>query len=268
MKTNKTNRIQRCLFTAFLLLFCIAADAQDTTDRVITKGGSVIYGTIIEQNFLEKRIRIQTVEGSILVLNMSDIKEITKSNTALNVTSPSEEYKGWTEDEPINEDPRNTKGNKLYRKCRLLLEVGYGVGVEYENNRENRLATNLSVGYQFNPYVYLGLGIGYHEFTENRLNAVPLFLNFRTDFVNKVVNPFFDFKIGYSPLGDFEEAGYASLGLGIRFSHMSLSIASDALAQRVGTRYYKYRYDYHFDIGKNDEIICFNNIFVKIGFDF
>ena len=79
---------------------------------------------------------------------------------------------------------------------------------------------------------------------KNQIISLPLFINFRTDFVNKVVTPFFDIKIGYSPLGKFDKAGYASLGLGFRFWHLNISIASDALAQSIGSNGYTYSNDY------------------------
>ena len=61
MKTNRNRTIQRMLLTAFLFMFCIVTNAQEKTDRVEMKSGSIIYGTVIEQNFSEKRIKIIAV---------------------------------------------------------------------------------------------------------------------------------------------------------------------------------------------------------------
>lgn len=74
-----------------------------------------------------------------------------------------------------------------------------------------------SHGFQFNPYIFLGGGVGVHYCTFDHFNlevAVPIFANFRANFSSGKVSPYFDAKLGYSAS---EIRGlYASPSIGVR----------------------------------------------------
>lgn len=75
-----------------------------------------------------------------------------------------------------------------------------------------------SHGYQLNPNIFLGAGVGFHAYSLDHIDgsyAVPFFANFRVNMNSKKISPFFDAKIGYS-VGDFQ-GFYASPSFGVRF---------------------------------------------------
>ena len=88
-------------------------------------------------------------------------------------------------------------GNGLKRGFRGIAELGYEVAIN--DDGDNSPILNLSGGYQLNSYVFLGAGIGLRHYNDNDKTSVPIFFNFRSDFVNTKVNPFVDVKLGLSP---------------------------------------------------------------------
>ena len=76
--------------------------------------------------------------------------------------------------------------------------IDFGGGFAAGSSGSALVSLSTSHGYQFNPYYYLGAGVGYnyHAFTLG--NSIPLFANFRTNLLNTRISPFVDFKIGYS----------------------------------------------------------------------
>ena len=103
-------------------------------------------------------------------------------------------------------------GNGLKRGFRGIAELGYEVAIN--DNGDNSPILNLSGGYQLNSYVFLGAGIGLRHYNDNDKTSVPIFFNFRSDFVNTKVNPFVDVKLGLSPS---YSRGFGSVGMGCRF---------------------------------------------------
>ena len=103
-------------------------------------------------------------------------------------------------------------GNGLKRGFRGIAELGYEVATNKDG--ENSPILNLSAGYQLNPYIFLGAGVGLRHYNDNDKNSVPIFFNFRSDFVNAKINPFVDVKLGFSPS---YSRGFGSAGMGCRF---------------------------------------------------
>ena len=103
-------------------------------------------------------------------------------------------------------------GNGLKRGFRGIAELGYEVATNKDG--ENSPILNLSAGYQLNPYIFLGAGVGLRHYKDNDKNSVPIFFNFRSDFVNAKINPFVDVKLGLSPS---YSRGFGSVGMGCRF---------------------------------------------------
>ena len=103
-------------------------------------------------------------------------------------------------------------GNGLKRGFRGIAELGYEVATNKDG--ENSPILNLSAGYQLNPYIFLGAGVGLRHYKDNDKNSVPIFFNFRSDFVNAKINPFVDVKLGFS---HSYSRGFGSAGMGCRF---------------------------------------------------
>ena len=89
-------------------------------------------------------------------------------------------------------------------------------GVYYKINTMGYALTT-SQGYQINPYIYVGAGLGVHLYSMDNFDtsvALPIFANFRANFTKTKVSPFFDAKIGYSVI-DLKGL-YLSPSLGVR----------------------------------------------------
>ncbi len=93
-------------------------------------------------------------------------------------------------------------------KCyRGFADAGYSFGLgDYEFGR---FEINTSHGYQINPYIYLGAGLGFHFMSEYETPNmsipldvressvdIPLFANARVNFGKWKLTPFIDFKAG------------------------------------------------------------------------
>ena len=103
-------------------------------------------------------------------------------------------------------------GNGIKRGFRGIAELGYEVATNKDG--ENSPILNLSAGYQLNPYIFLGAGVGLRHYNDSEKTSVPIFFNFRSDFVNAKINPFVDVKFGFSPS---YTRGFGSAGMGCRF---------------------------------------------------
>ena len=76
--------------------------------------------------------------------------------------------------------------------------IDFGGGFAAGPNGSPLVSMSTSHGYQFNPYYYLGVGVGYNYHAFILGNSIPLFANFRTNLLTTSISPFIDFKIGYS----------------------------------------------------------------------
>lgn len=115
-------------------------------------------------------------------------------------------------------------------------------GVYYEMNTLG-FGITTSQGYQINPYVYVGAGLGvqYCNFDNFESSvSVPIFANLRANFTRGMISPFFDAKIGYSTV-DLEGL-FLSPSFGVRFglrNNMGINL-------QVGYTLQGYDYvDYH-----------------------
>jgi hypothetical protein len=110
---------------------------------------------------------------------------------------------GITHEKIQNSSVAKQKSKKGYQG---IIEIGYAMGIgEYGMNN---LKLNLINSIRCNPYFSIGLGIGLRikhdkmEFYENRkwpsLNnrLYPIFLDLRTNFMNKKVSPYLSLGLG------------------------------------------------------------------------
>ena len=214
-KTNKRTEMKRIVLSMLLALgsvaFCMAQEMQEV---VYLKNGSIIRGTIIEQ-VPDKSLKIQTNDGSIFAYEMAEVDKITKEQATA--------YE--------NNKRLTPNGNGVKRGYRGFVDLGYAIGRLY-NGPKNRMEVTTSHGYQFNPYIYAGLGTGFHYYFgddyigDDFIWAVPIFANFRADFMNKKIAPFLDLKIGYIIYND-ANGFYLSPTFGYRFglkSNLALNV--------------------------------------------
>ena len=98
---------------------------------------------------------------------------------------------------------QNTSGN-CYRG---FVDAGYEVGIgDYEFGR---FVVNTTHGYQFNPYIFLGAGTGFHFMSEYKTKDmdialdtreskvdIPIYANAHVNFTKNKISPFIDGKAG------------------------------------------------------------------------
>ncbi|MFV0539409.1 MAG: hypothetical protein ACK5M3_18890 [Dysgonomonas sp.] len=101
------------------------------------------------------------------------------------------------------------------RGFRGFIDYAYIHGLDATKN--HRLEYAMSLGFQFNPIFYTGIGAGYTvTLKKGRDAALPVFINQRINFLDEYTTPFWDLKLGYSVA---EGKGfYLSSGFGVSFT--------------------------------------------------
>lgn len=218
------------------------------SDIVYLNNGSVIQGTIVEQ-IPNKSIKVQTKDGNLIDCQEDDVLKIVKE--------------GGTFDINDNSHQRSSGLNSGYRGS---IELGcyFGTG----DYRIDRLNFHFINGMQINPYFSLGIGTGVYFFMneyddlEDGPFLIPIFADFRFNFINKPVSPYLSFDIGYSfnASDDFKGEGLllnSSIGVSFKISRdRELYTGIGYQLQKVRGGYY---YDSHIDSGA---------VAFKVGFAF
>ncbi|MBO4483100.1 MAG: hypothetical protein J5735_04720 [Prevotella sp.] len=230
------------IFMLFAALSCyIGMLAQDVRDVVYLKNGSIIKGMVIEQIPTES-LKIKTSDGSLFVYKMEEVLKIVK-------------------EEVVKEEVPTISKNGLKRGFRVIGELGYEV--ESADGDDNSPVINFTAGYQLAQKVFLGAGIGLRYYMDDEKSSVPIYFNFRSDFINAKINPFVDVKLGYSPS---LEGCFFSVGMGCRFKvgeNHGLSLLTGFAIQ---DRKYKDDYYYYDDCGIFQDAMT--SAFITVGFDF
>ena len=118
---------------------------------------------------------------------------------------------------------------------RGFAEPGLGVGTDEADWSYTSFSATTIHGYQIIPQVFIGGGLGIHEYIttdtgeydgndyNDVVSVIPLFFDARFDFIPARVSPFVDMRLGYT-LGDLEGL-YLSPSVGVRLNKVSLSAA-------------------------------------------
>jgi len=189
----------------FLLAFASNIYSQGNYEDVVyLKNGSVIHGLIIEQ-VPNESLKIQTRDKNIFVFKMDEILKITKEQPVVQPPVSAA---------PVIKEPPKPKTKKVsgYTNITELTfsrsfsqthsyNGYYGYGYRYDSHFDNinngpSFGIQTVNGYQFNPYLSMGVGIGMKAYSE--LFLVPLFLDFHATFINAKVSPFIAAEIGNS----------------------------------------------------------------------
>ncbi|MBK5722671.1 hypothetical protein JGH11_17485 [Dysgonomonas sp. Marseille-P4677] len=104
--------------------------------------------------------------------------------------------------------------NREIRGFRAFLDYAYIQGIGKSKN--NRFETAGSVGFQFNPIFYIGVGTAFDLTLNDADSSLPIFLNPRINFLDESTTPFWDLKVGYSAA--MGKGFYCSTSLGISLS--------------------------------------------------
>jgi hypothetical protein len=216
---KKLNNMKKYLPLLLLAQITIVSFGQSKYHSIVyLKNESIIQGVITEQ-VLKKSFQLETAGTNVFVVQMDAIERFKEPTSRLQ-----EGYKG-------------------------LIELVYAVGIgEFGMDR---LKLNIVNGYQINPYFSLGFGTGLGYFFERELAElalmIPVYADFRANFMNNNVFPYLSLGVGYSfyalnPF--FERVGYLLISTaGVSF------LVSDKLAMNVGIGYEVQR----MLIGKSDQ---------------
>ena len=209
----------------FVLTTTLTFAQSNYQDVVYLKNGSIIRGMIIEQ-IPNKSIKIETSDRSIFVYPMDEIEKLTKE---------------------LDQSKRgNTTGSRS--GYRGIVETGYQVGVGSYSN--GRLKLNIVNGYQFSPYFSMGLGVGLRYYTDEEEALIPIFADFRANFMDNKVTPYFSLGAGYSfdPGNDLRGVGFLlNPAFGIKFNlseKVGIHVGIDYEMQRATFSHYSVNYYY------------------------
>lgn len=236
-----------CLFA--LMSGALFAQNAGLQDVVYLKNGSVIRGMIIEQVPGES-LKIETRDGNIFVYKMDEISKMTRETGR----PAASQWQGRRQSYGFQAKSRSYAG---------LLEAGYGIGVSGYGGRFEFDVVN---GYQFNPYFYLGFGIGVNVWTNGSdIVTLPFFAHLRANFMDRPVSPFFALSAGYnlSATSDVKGGFMVEPTLGVAFR------TSDRTAVTLGVGYSGQRYkEEGYYYGYYEETLWASAIRIKVGFTF
>lgn len=236
------------LISLFISSFCYSQN--NLIDVVYLKNGSMVRGVIIEQ-VPNQSLKIRTADGSVFVYNISDVEKMTREEPIVQ-----ERTYNRNNSRNYTRTITTTPSNKTLRGYKGFVDMGY----TFASDDEDRVEMSTSHGYQFNNYLFVGGGVAYHYYADwwydSEAYAMPIFANFRANFMNKKVTPFTDVRVGYS-VGDLE-GGYAYVGLGARFKLVNKL----ALNLTLGFSYQEYEYGWY------DDMTDTSGFNMKFGFEF
>ena len=240
--------MKRAFILAFFAIVAIVTVAQpkpNYRDVIYLKNGSVIKGYYKDFNPSDS-IRMETIDGGYFVCAVSDVVRIAKENTQIYVMKEQQD-----------------EGLQRWRK------KGYRGFVEYSSKfslmkiKFTGTGLNTVHGYQFNPYIFTGAGLGIEHITfqiagisiSNADAIVPFFADVRFYPLPKRITPYIEGRGGYAVWGI--NGPYAMGALGCDFS----------LSPRFGL-YVALGYTYHGYKEDDGTRSHFNSITVKTGIHF
>ena len=205
----------------FALITIVSFGQSNYQDVVYLKNGSIIRGVIVEQ-VPNKSIKIETADRNVFVYQMDEIEKLTK-----------EPYIG-----KIGSFTNNTGLQTGYKG---IVELGYQIGTG--DFGMDRLKLNIINAYQLNPYFSLGFGTGLRFYFDEDAAVIPVFADFRANFIDNKISPYLSLGIGYSfdATNGFEGVGFLlNPTVGVSF------MVSDKSAINVGLGYEMQRTEFLF----------------------
>lgn len=150
----------------------------------------------------------------------------------------------------------NSVSAGLEKGYHAFIEAGYGVGTG--DYGVDRIELSTTHGYQINPYIFVGGGLGVNYYHSPDLWSMPIFANARVNFINSKISPFFDLKIGaaigltnnsessYSGEAKGSVSGfYFSPSIGCRFNKFTISAGYELQHLSAEAKYTSYSNYYY-----------------------
>jgi len=102
--------------------------------------------------------------------------------------------------------------------ARLPYNIAPGTEYAIYNGKKaniSNVAVSQFFGFQFNPYLALGAGVGFEFWTNNKSGFVPLYVDFRVNMTDERISPHWYLNAGYAPRWHIDNRPYnASTGTG------------------------------------------------------
>ncbi len=200
--------MKRLLFWLLLLITQTYAFSQNNRETVYLKNGDEIRGNII--GFVpDKSVTIVAVEGDTFVYDLTKVDKITR-----------ESILSYYED---NDD----------RSDYIAPEKGYRflLSLDLMAGKMSGLKWTTVHGVQLNKNIFLGVGTGFciaDDFYDFHM-SVPLFLDFRSDFLEERVSPFVEARVGGVCALEGSSGFYGDFSFGSRMRRFSISAGVETL---------------------------------------
>ena len=162
-----------------LLVISINTNAQDYTEVVYLKNGSIIRGVIIEQ-VPGVNLKIKTGDGNVFVYQISEVEKIAKEA-----------------EERVNSSYKkiDQEGSGSYFHS---AQISYGIGfgkVEGIGLQDSYSGLKITNGAWINHAIAVGLGVGAQR--HHLAIYVPLTMDWRFSLSNKNFSPIINASLGY-----------------------------------------------------------------------
>ncbi|MGN0028448.1 MAG: hypothetical protein ACI35Q_01770 [Marinilabiliaceae bacterium] len=222
-------RLKEVLFSVAALL-CASAAAQDPAgqDVVYLRNGSVIHGDVVEVT--PQSVKVVNGFGDRMVFEMPDVERIVKEPRPAAALSPATAAEAPASD-ALGCPARGYRGFVDFNVMEGFLVNDGGYDGHYSH--AGLLTTH---GYQFNPRIFVGAGLGVLWQTDDNQGSdfdclIPVYSAFRCDFVARKVSPFVDVRLGgFSNTANSEFRGfYMSLAVGVRVRRFNASLGYEYL---------------------------------------
>ena len=151
-----------------------------------------------------------------------------------------------------------------------FVDVGGAFGVGTYG--DGLVSVSSTHGYQFNPYFFLGVGVGVNYHFNWSTVFIPVYADARGYFMNNDIAPFIGLKVGYSV---FDGMGfYFNPSVGVRFiatSKLGLNLSIGYNMQRTDITFRQYYYNprtHDSYVNSYDERNTIGGVMFKLGFEF
>lgn len=174
--------MKKILLILGVLFITIAIHAQEPSvlDVVYFKNGSIIRGLVVEQ-IPNESLKIATMDGSLFVYKMDEVEKILKEQNLAK--------RGYFTHESLR--------FSAYRPgYQGEIEISYGIGVG--DLGSSRVIFQTVHGYRFNPYLFVGAGVGVDYNTDIESVFIPVFANVKGYFTRTMVRPYISLDLGYA----------------------------------------------------------------------
>ncbi|MBQ7856742.1 MAG: hypothetical protein IJ348_06485 [Alistipes sp.] len=164
----------------------IIANAQENKESTVKlRSGIIVRGDIVEQ-IPNESITVRTADGDVFVYRMNEVASI--------------KYADEVQKKEIAEKKLANGGKFMKNKGYEGSVFGF-FGADALDYGQPTYGVNIINGYRFNPYFYIGLGVGYRRFLNSPAHSIPLYLNLKANFIkDRRVSPFVSVNAGVNLL--------------------------------------------------------------------